>query len=151
RPAALDRSLERWEEHLTQYALRNRGGADVRAALGLTGTRHVLERGEDMIFCGGERRAFEAMHGRDAQLADEMRVFGVGLFEAAPTRIARDVDHRCEHDGGTARANLARDDREHAREQLRIPRARERNRLWEVSRAARRVAVQSFFMKQRRN
>ncbi len=40
--------------------------------------------------------ALETPHRGDAQARNQIRVFAVGLFDTAPARIARDIDHRRE-------------------------------------------------------
>ena len=99
----------------------------------------------------GRLRSLKAAHRCDAQLADEVGVFAVGFLDAAPARVAPDVDDGSEHELHAARANLPPRHREYAFEQRRIPAARERNGLRKVRRAAGRVAVQSFLVKQHRD
>ena len=51
RIAALDRRLERREEHFAQDALGDIGRADIGAALGLAVAGHVLQRREHATLC----------------------------------------------------------------------------------------------------
>ena len=51
--------------------------------------------------------------------ADQVRVLAVGLLDAAPARIARDVDDRRQHVLHAAGARLPRRDREDLLDQLR--------------------------------
>ena len=56
--------------------------------------REVLERRDDARLVVERRVALKAAHGGDAHARDEIRIFAERLFDAAPSRIARDVDDR---------------------------------------------------------
>src|SRR6185503_12749705 len=70
------------------------------------------------------------------------------FLDAAPARVAPDIDDGSEHELHAASANLAPRDCEYALEQGRIPTARQRDGMRKVRGAAGRVAMQSFLVKQ---
>jgi hypothetical protein len=102
---------------------------------------HVLERGEYPILGERQRPALEALYRCYTERAYEIGIFAVSFFDAAPTRIARDIDDRREHEVNAPSANLATDDGENALEQLRVPAAGESDGLREMRRAPRGIAV----------
>src|SRR5262249_16553258 len=99
--SARNGSLERRAELLAQHSLRDLRRTDVRAALRLTMTRHVCDRGKDMSGLEPEleRRvlALEALDRSNDKLADEVGILSVRFFDPAPTRIASNIDDRPQH------------------------------------------------------
>src|SRR3546814_4144318 len=89
-----DLLFEGREEDFAQRALGDRRGADIGAAFGLTVTGHVLERREDMAGADLCRPPLplQPLHRRNAEFADEEGVLAERLLDAAPARVARDVD-----------------------------------------------------------
>src|SRR5262249_16008994 len=87
----------------------------------------------------------------DTEFTHEIRVLAIRLLDASPTGIARDIDYRRKRQLHTTCANLSGDDGEYACQQLRIPGARESERLRKVSSAPSRVPMEPFLVKQRRN
>ena len=63
-------------------------------ALGLAVRGEVLERRHDARLVVERRVALKAAHGGDAHARDEVGIFAERLLDAAPARIARDVDDR---------------------------------------------------------
>src|SRR6185312_11379243 len=151
---ARDGRLEGREEHLPQGSLRDLGRADVRAALRLPMTRHVLECRKHMAWresiVQGRLVTLEAFDGSHSELPDQIGILSVGLFDASPACIARYVDDGRERQLHAASTDFAGDDCEDASQELRIPGARERQRLRKMSRSASGIAVQPLFVKQRR-
>ena len=112
---------------------------------------HVLQRREHPTRCERQTTALKSLHGCNAELADEVRVFAVRFLDATPARVASDVDHWSEHEMHAARANFPPDDSEYPLQQRWIPGARQRDGLRKVRGAARRVAVQALFVEQHRD
>ena len=66
----------------------------VCAGLGLAVGGKVLERGDNvlLVFEGGV--ALKTLNCRDSHAGDQVRIFAVGLLDAAPAGFAGDVHHR---------------------------------------------------------
>src|SRR5262245_46012674 len=111
----------------------------------------MLQRREYMSRSERERFTLKAAHRRDAELADQIRVLAIGFLESAPARIARHIHDGSEHHLCAACPDLARGNGEHAREQRRVPGARERDGLREIRGSARGVAVQTFLVEEDRD
>src|SRR6185312_17131118 len=92
---ARDGRLEGREEHLPQRSLRDLRRGDIRTALRLSVTGHVLEGGKHVAglepVLQGRLVTLETLHRSHAELAYKIRIFAVGLFDSSPTRIACDV------------------------------------------------------------
>ena len=66
--------------------------------------------------------ALKAAHRRDAQPRNQVRIFAVGLFDAAPARLARHIHHRGQRLVRAAQARFQRGHREKLLHQLGIER-----------------------------
>ena len=97
----------------------------------------VLAGGDDAVVEVG----LDAPHVRGADAAGEVRVLAVGLLDAAPTRVARDVEHGRERLARADRDELLPDHVGDLGDQLLVPRRREPDRLREHRRTARAVAA----------
>ena len=146
--------LDRREEDLAQHVHRVVAGRGVASPLGRAVRGEVLGGRRDVR--GVDRRvgaaaSLKAAHRRDAHAADQIGVLAVGLFDAPPARVARDVDHRRQHVLHAARARLARGDGEDLLDQVGIEGRRQRDRLREAGGRRDREPVQRLFVHQRRN
>ena len=86
--------LERRQEHVAQGTRCDHRRPDIGAAFRLAVAGHVFQRGENFAVGQGQRVALQPPHGGDAQFADQIGILAEGFLDAAPTRIARHVDHR---------------------------------------------------------
>ena len=114
----------------------------VHAALGQAVADHVLAGGQ-------HRRAGALLQPADvghAERRDQVGVLAVGLLDAPPARVARDVEDRRQALVGAHRAQLAREAARERLDQLRIPRGREADRLREAHRVARDEPVQALLV-----
>ncbi len=113
----------------------------------------MLERREHLA--GREHgrlaRALQSFDRRDTHLADQVGILAERLLDAAPARIASDIDDRGQRQTHAARAYLARGHRVDRAQQSRVPARGERDRLRKARGAARRVAVQTLLVEQDRN
>ena len=90
------RFLEGVEEGLLQHAHRDVCRRAVHARLRLPVSDKVLQRRQHMPLVLEVCVALEAAHRRDAQPRNQVGIFAVGLFDAAPARLARHIHHRSE-------------------------------------------------------
>ena len=93
--SGLRRLLERRQEPGAQLARAQVGLAGIAATLGLRVAREVLGSGEHRGTVAEAVALISADH-RDAELADQVRVFTEGLVDATPARIPGDTQHRRE-------------------------------------------------------
>ena len=128
-------------------------GAHVGAAFRLAVAGQMLQGGE--YLAGREHAglalALQAFHRRNSHLADQVGVLAESFLDAAPARIARDIDHGGERLTHAAGADLARRhdvDRAHQRG---VPAGGQGDGLRKAGGADRRIAVQSFLVKQNGN
>src|SRR5207253_10659584 len=96
-------------------------GIVVASAFRRTVAGEVFRAGEQAIV-RGEVRTLEAADLRPGDGCSEEGVLARTLDDAAPTRITRDIDHRCEGPCDTRGTGLAGGDRLDALDQRRIPR-----------------------------
>ena len=89
--------------------------------------REVLGPGDDAVG-SAEPLALEAPHLGDRHRRAEVRVLAGALDDAAPARVAGDVDHRREGPVDADRPRLPRGDRLAAGDGVRVPRGRHRDR-----------------------
>ena len=120
RTARERRGVEGREVHVLERRARDLGRVVVAPALRRRVTRKVLGARRDRVG-RGEVGRLEAMHGRHAERAGEVRALAVALCDAAPPRVATHVEHRRERPANPVRARL--DGRRAARglDELRIP------------------------------
>ena len=111
----------------------------------------VLEGGEDLARAERQAAALVAADGGDAELADEERILAVGLLDAAPARIARQVDHRRQHDLAAAGPRFLGGDGHRALDQRRVPGGAEAERHREVRRLRGDEAVQRLLVEHHGN
>ena len=143
-----DDRLERMQVDVVQLPRRDLRRSPVPSALRSAVADEVLGRGDH---AGGGVRSLETAHERDAHARDEIRVLAERLLEAAPARVAADVEHGPEA--------LVRARRPHLRpyrvrellDQRRLPRAREPDRLREDRRVPRHQARADLLVDDRRN
>ncbi len=147
----LDRGLEGHQETLADDALADVGGCGVGAALRLRMHGEVLGGGHHVMAVDEKRIALQALDGGHPHARDQVGVLAIGLFRAAPARVARDAQHRRKHLIGAARAGLVANRRKDALHQRRIPRAGQSQRLRKAGAAVLHVAVQRLAQKHRRN
>ena len=150
--AGLDRGLEGHEELLADDALGVVGRRGVCAAFRLAMDGEMLGGGEHVERVDLSRRtALQPADRRLAHRGDEERILAVGLFGAAPARIARQVEHRAERVVRALGAHLRRGDGESLLDQLRVPGAGQADRLREAGGVQRHVAVQRLAEVDRRD
>ena len=95
--------------------------------------------------------ALEAAHRRDAQPRNQVRIFAVGLFDAAPARLARHIHHRRQRMMRAAQARFESRHREQRLHQRGIEGCAQRNGLRKAGSIRRRVAVQALLVEDHRN
>ena len=117
----LDRALERPQELGPELALADQRRRGVDAGLVRAVAGEVLQRREDLARAERQAAALVAADGGDAELADQERILAVGLFDAAPARIARQVDDRRQHDLAAAGPRFLGGDGHRALDQRRVP------------------------------
>lgn len=145
------RRMEGHQEVLAKDALGDVHGSDVGPALGLAVRRVVLRRRDHMLAVDARAGPLQRLHDGNAHARDEERVLAVRLVGATPARLAAEVEVRAEHLMAAARPHLERRRREDARGELRVPRARERERLREVSALRGHLAMERLVVKDRRD
>ena len=145
------RALEGREEVLAQGAFGDLGRAHIGAVLGLAVAGHVLEGDEHLVLGQRQGLALEAANGGQADLGADVRVFAIGLFDAAPARIAGHVDDGRQSHVGTARAHLLGGHREHLLDQLGIEAGGQGDRLRIAGGVAGHIAVQGLVVHQQGN
>ena len=119
--------FERLEPIFADDAFGIERGADVGAAFGLAVDGEMFRGGEDVRFVerGAGARvagALVAGDGGDSEARDEIRIFAVGFFGAAPARIAIEIENRREALLDAAGAGFGGRGGENFVEQIRIPR-----------------------------
>ena len=128
RPGArIDAGFELGQIEIAQRVIGNLGGVVIASALRSAVTNVVFEAGDDAIR-RGDIGALETAHGGGGVESTQPRIFTEAFRNAAPARIAREVDHRREGpidaDGrGFPRRNCLR-----FLKQVRFPRARQGQR-----------------------
>src|SRR3546814_10209630 len=90
----------------------------------------------------------QPLHRRNAEFADEAGVLAERLLDAAPARVARDVDDGRESEVHAACAHLARDQRVDVADEIGIPGRGEPDGLREGGRVLRRETVERFLVKE---
>ena len=150
RVALLDGGLERHQEVLADHAFGIIAGRGVGAALRLAVHGEVLGGGHHVMMIDIELVALQAENGGDAHARDQVRIFAVGLFGAAPARIAGDAEHRSEHLGDAGGAGLIAGGGEDVAHQRRIPGAGQCQRLRKAGAAVAHETVQRFAHEQPR-
>ena len=125
--AGLDRGLERRQVDVPQLGVREVHLVVVAAAERPAVPREVLGPG-DHALGRPEPLALEAAHLGGADGRAEERVLACALDDAAPARVARDVDHRREGPVDADRPGLPGGDGLPALDDVRVPRRRHRDR-----------------------
>ena len=90
----LDGRLKRHQEILADDSFGVVAGRGVGAALRHSMHGKVLGSGENVLAIDQIFIALEALDGGHADARGEIRIFAVGLFRAAPARVARNVEDR---------------------------------------------------------
>ena len=148
---ALHHRAEGREEILAQFALADRRGRDILAALRLAMPGHVLERRHHLVGADLPALALQAQHRRDAHFAAQIGILAERLLDPAPARIAGDVHHRRQRQMHAPRPHLAGDHRLHLAHQRAVETAGHADRHREHGRVGRHIAVQRLLVKQHRN
>ena len=104
-PGVADGRLEREQLLVAELARADVGRRLVEAALGQPVADHVLGGGDD---ARREVGALERLDVGAAELGGEVRVLAVGLLDAAPARVARDVEDRGEGVAGAPVSSIRR-------------------------------------------
>ena len=78
---------------LAQFAFGEIGWRGVCAALRLAMRGEMLRGGHDVVAVNKEGVALEAFDHGNAHAGTKIRIFAVGLFGAAPARIAREIEN----------------------------------------------------------
>ena len=107
-----------------------------------------------MVMCGlapGEVSPLETVDRRQTHLRNQVRIFAVGLFDAAPARIPRHVDHRRQRLARTPGADLPGHHAVDLLHQLRVPGAGQSDGLGKDRCTSRLEAVESFFVEHYRD
>ena len=125
--ARLDRRAERREVGVPQLGVGQVHLVVVTPAERGAVPREVLGPGDDAVG-SAEPLALEAAHLGDRHRRAEVRVLAGALDDAAPPRVAGDVDHRREGPVDADRPRLPRGDRLAAGDGVGVPRRRHRDR-----------------------
>jgi hypothetical protein len=126
-------------------------GSDIGPAFRLPVYGKVLERGNHVGRIDKWSIALESFYCRDTDSGDEIRIFPVCLFRPAPTRVARQVEHRSQALLRSAGANLGSSRGEDIVYQAGIPSRSQCNGLWIRSSLGRGVAMEALLMEQNRD
>src|SRR5262245_61069937 len=89
----------------------------------------MLECRDNVLVIAKVSVALKTLHSRHTHSTNEVRVFPECLFDAPPTRFARDVNDRCQRLVNAAYSSLKRSHRIQASHKIRIERCRQSNRL----------------------
>ena len=135
------------EEGLAQHAHGNVRRRAVHAGFGLAVRGEVLQRGDHAAFVAERRVALEAAHRRDSHARYQVRIFAVGLLDAAPARLARHIHHRRQRLVRAAQPRLGGGHGEQRLHQFRVKGGPEPDRLRKAGAADGRVAVQALLVK----
>ena len=140
----LDGGLEGDQEVFADDAFGVIAGRGVGAALGLAVYGEVLGGGHHVVVVDMEIVALQAGDGGHGHARDKVRVFAVGLFGAAPARIAGDIENRSEDLSDAGGASLVAGGGEDAANQGRIESAGQPEDLREAGAAVGHETVQRF-------
>ncbi len=143
--------FERVEEGFAQHAFGDVGRSAVHTGFRLAMADEMLQRSEDVFLVAEIAIALEAAYGRDAEARDEIRVFAVSLFDAAPARLSRHIDDRRQSVMRAAQSGFVRCHREELLDQVRVERGAQRDRLREARAVGRGVAMQALFVEHHRD
>ena len=150
-PGLTHRDLERPQVHVAQLAFRQVGRRPVHAALRRPVAHEVFGGGDHAV---GQIRtvdaALEAGDEGDPHLRDEVRVFAVGLLEAAPTGVSTDVEDGRQTVMGADCPHLGPDGCGQSLVELGIERRRDADRLREHGRLTRHQARADLLVDDRR-
>src|SRR5215469_3104454 len=124
-------------------------GRSVGAALGLAVNGKVLNGGQNMIATDVEAIALKTFDRCYPHARDEIRIFAIGFFGAAPAWVAGEVKHRRENLVHAPRSCFVTSGGEDLMHQCGIPGAREADRLREAGAAVFRKAVEGFTHEER--
>ena len=111
----------------------------------------MFERGDDARFVPEGCVALKSTHGGNAHPRGDVRIFAVGLFDAAPAGVPRHIHHRRQRLVGSAQPRLEGGYGEQRLDQFRIEAGPQRNRLREAGATDGRVAVETLFVKDHRD
>ena len=111
----------------------------------------VFHRGDDPLLVLEFRIALEAAHGGATELGDQIGIFAVGFLDAAPARIARDIDHGRQGLVRAADACFVSGHREQLLDESGIEGRAQADGLGEAGAILGRVAVQAFLVKHHRD
>ena len=149
--AFIERFFESKKESLAKHTLRDIDRRAVHARFRLAVRRKMFQRCDDALFIAERSVALKSAHSRDAQTRNQIRVFAVGLLDAAPARVARHIHHRRQRLMRSAQSRFFGSHREKRFDQIGIERRSERYGLRKTCGVNRRVAVQTFFVKDHRD
>ena len=147
-PAPADGGLERQQLLVAELARADVGRRLVEPALGEAVADEVLGGRGD---AGREVRALEPADVGRAQDGREVRVLAVRLLDAAPARVAADVEDRRERHGRPDRPHPAADRGRDRLDELRVERRGGADRLLEDGRVAGEQAVERLLVEERRD
>ena len=91
----LDGCNEGFQEIFANDAFRDVAWSDVGAAFRLAVHCKMLRCGHHVRIVDERSDALETLDRGDTYARDEIWIFSVGFFGAAPARIARKIQHRC--------------------------------------------------------
>ncbi len=111
----------------------------------------VFGGGDHMGFIDAWSSSLQCSDDRVSHLRGEIRIFTVRLFGASPARVTREIEVWTKHLLTSASACLHGACREDLRDELRIPRGSQRDRLRKTRAALGHVSVQYLVMKNRGN
>src|SRR5262249_57510979 len=106
----------------------------------------MLHRREDTPLALEGALALKASHRGEGHWREEVWSLAEGLFDATPSRIARDVHHRRERVVGAARPCLFGGHREQPLDELGVERRREADWLREAGSLRRRLSVETLLV-----
>ncbi len=149
--AFLDRGLEGHQECFANRAFGVICRRGVGTALGLSVSRKVLHRSHHVVTVDEKVIALQPSYSSDGHTRDEIRVFSIGFFCAAPSRIARQIEHRAENLSRSARTSLIARGGEHLLHEFGVKGAGEANCLRKTGAAVFHKSMQGLAHEQRRN
>src|SRR5689334_15810124 len=104
----------------------------------------MFSGGDDVLVVDRWTMTLDGLDDGDAHARDEIRIFAVGFFGAAPTRVTPEIEVWTEHLLTTARACFQSGGSEHVVDQLEVPTRGERDRLRKTGAALGHVTVQDL-------
>src|ERR1041385_2677356 len=145
------RGFETGQEHLAQRSFGKIYRSNVGTAFRLAVSSEMFGSGDDMILVDTGSRTLQCFDNGHRHARSQIRILAVGLFSAAPTWFACEIQVWSKHLLTSARTRFHCSGGENLRDKLRIPGGGECYWLRKTRAALGHVAVKYFVMKNRRN